>query len=314
MSGFNLRSASIRAVLALALLVIPTGTLSGQAYCSPQSPCTLLPDDKNGTPRWQGHALALGANAALGALSAGVVRAARGESFWDGFYRGGAGGGIAYLGRYIAVQDLLGAGLIGRQTTALGASITGNAITGSGTFERLTFPLGPVRIHRSPSGARVTLDLLTIAGTIHGLTRSGSKFDLHRSLESGTITFRADSIPGGLDGYTRMGKAIGGTVFYRRSYSYRLRHEIIAHETVHVLQHDFAGIALGSPFESWLADRMPAPIAKPLRYLDLGSYSVLRLIPLAFGVTGPDTPWEREAYFLVRNSPAPTPVFRLLSP
>jgi len=247
--------------------------------------------------------VALGANMAIGAVSAGVVRALKGESFWRGFVRGGAGGGIAYLGKYLATQDFAGSRLVGRQTAAVGASITYNALTGRGTFETLTFPFGPFRFHHTPDGNRVTIDLVTVGGIIYALSRPGAMFDLENTLATSSIVFSADTIRRRANGNDVLGRAVGGVVIYQGAASMLtdIRNSIIDHEMVHVLQHDYAGITLGSAFEGWLAGKLPEGIGKPLRYFDLGTYSVLELIPRALGIEERDTPWEREAYFLVEE-------------
>lgn len=290
--------------LALLALVIPTPPVSAQiltAPCSlPPQPCITPPPIDPGRPRWQGHTLALASNAALGGVAAGVVRAARGESFWTGFTRGAAGGGIVYLGKFIGTHDLPAIGLVGRQTAALGATITRSAMSGGGAFDHLTFPFGPVKIHRDSAGTRLTIDLPTVIGTIHGLTRSGARFDPGRSLATGAVVFEVDSIHSRESGWLALGRTIGGTIFHRSPPHYRVSSgEIMAHELVHVIQHDFATITLSVPFESWLADRLPTPLARPLRHLDLGSHMMLQALPGALGVDRRKTPWEREAYFLV---------------
>lgn len=290
--------------LMLAVLLLSTNPASGWGQSNGQ-PCIGIypcpaPATPSQSPRWQGHALALGINAALGGLSAGIVRAARGESFRDAFFLGAAGGGITYFGKYVAAQQSPGAGLIGRQAAGLGASLTRNAITGSGSFERLSLPLGPILIHYSAAGTRLTLDLPTVAGTIYGLSRPGSRFDLKKSLATGAVVFEVESIRRQRDGEFILGMAIGGVILYRTDpHFYYSQDEIIAHEVVHVVQHDFAEISFSSPFEEWLATKLPGPLARPLRYLDLGSHMMLRVLPEVLGVDSRDAPWEREAYFLV---------------
>lgn len=296
------------AILGLAALLLATDIRSAWAQgvgppCMQPTPCQP-PGFRHETPRWQGHSLALGINMALGGLSAGIVRAARGDSFRDGFYRGAAGGGIAYLGKYITTTQTPGIALVGRQTAAFGASITRSALTGSGPFDRLSFPLGPVWIHRSDSGTKVTLDLPTVAGTIYGLTREGSRFDLGRSLATGAVVFQVDHIR--RQGTQQvLGTAIGGAILYRPDpHLFFSIDEIMAHEVIHVLQHDYVATAISSPFEGWLSGRLPGPLARPLRYLDLGSYMLLWALPGALGVASRDAPWEREAYFMVPGPPA----------
>jgi hypothetical protein len=243
----------------------------------------------------------LGINSAIGGVTAGLVRAAHGDNFWEGFVRGAAGGGVVYLGKFIGSHDFPGIGLVGRQTAALGASVTRNALTGVGTFDHLTIPLGPIRIHRDTAGTRLTVDLSTVVGTIYGLSSPGSRFDLGRSLATGAVVFQVDSIRNRSPERDPLGRAVGGAILYRPTPSYHsiTTGEIMGHEIVHVIQHDFALTTLSAPLEGWLAGRLRGPIARPLRYLDLGSHALLQAIPGVLGVDPLTTPWEREAYFLV---------------
>lgn len=264
-----------------------------------QPPEPGIPGDE-GRPRWQGHSIALGVNVALGAVTGGVGRVIQGGDFWDGFSIGGLGGGISYLGKYVAAQDFSGSHLLGRQTAALGASINYNAMTGRGALETLSFPIGPVRLHHSPEGRRVTIDLITVGGAIYAASRSGSEFDLKRSLLSSGLVFSAEKIGSTDPNRTVLGRTVGGVVLYRRGYESRpdLQRMIISHEMVHLLQHDYAGISIGSAFEGWLVDKLPDRVAGPLRHFDFGSYTLFKAIPSALGISYEKSLWEHEATFL----------------
>lgn len=291
-------------LLAITIAAIPGTQIWAQGWAPQQNSGTgagTAPPPPLPSPRWEGHAIALGANIALGAITAGVTRAIKGEPFWSAIGKGGAGAGIAYLGKYVATQDFTGAKLLGRQTAALGASVTYNAVTGRGIFETLTFPLGPVRIHRTPEGSRVTIDLLTAAGIFYAYTRPGGMIDLPRTVATGTIVVLADSIRRGEGGAGVVGRTVGGVIIYRTGHeiSEEMEEAILRHEMVHVLQHDYAGITIGSPFEGWLIGKMPEDVAERLRDFDFGTYALLKLVPFALGIRGRDVPWEREAYFLV---------------
>lgn len=250
--------------------------------------------------RWQAHVFVLGINAAVGALTAGVVQYATGGSFETGFLRGAAGGGLTYAGKLFSTRHTFGAKLIGRQTAAIGASVTRNAITGAGPLERLSLPLGPIRINLSSEESWVTLDLPTLVGAVYGMTRPGSEFNLGESLATGTLVFEVDLIRPDRNNHRILGNAIGGTVLYRRDpLSVVPVEDIIAHEMIHVIQNDFEAIAFGTPFEEWAIQWLPKSIASPMRHLDLGTQMVIRTIPKLAGVESRDAPWEREAHFMV---------------
>jgi hypothetical protein len=150
---------------------------------------------------------------------------------------------------------------------------------------------------------RVSIDLPTTVGAIYAVTLPGAKFDLGRSLSTGSVVFGARALRRDLVDGLGIGMAIGGTIVYRlREYqSPGEIHEIIAHEAVHVSQHDYGMTAFGDPFEGWLAGKAPTRLGAPLRALDFGSYASIKLLVNALGITDRDTPWEREAYFLVQD-------------
>lgn len=83
----------------------------------------------------------------LGGLTAGIVQRLRGGSFSDGFARGAVGGAVAYAGRRIAAERFDGAGLLGRQVGAVGASVVRNASERRPSLERLFFPAGPLHVY-----------------------------------------------------------------------------------------------------------------------------------------------------------------------
>lgn len=81
-----------------------------------------------------------------------------------------------------------------------------------------------------------------------------------------------------------------GTTFYRN----------FAHERVHVLQHDSANIVWSRPLERFVLTDI-VPFGGDRRgYPHLGLYSLLKL-PIHDVVDYAKRPWEREAFFLMRN-------------
>lgn len=92
-------------------------------------------------PSWVGDVSFLGANVILAGITAGMRQALSSGSFEEGFAKGALGGAIAYGGRRLAVRDFAGAGFLGRQLSAVGISITGNAGEGVPALSRLTLPV-----------------------------------------------------------------------------------------------------------------------------------------------------------------------------
>ena len=89
-----------------------------------------------GPPTWVGELAFLSGNAALGGLTAALIRELRGGSFWEAFLDGALGGAVVY-----------GAGLAGREVAAVGTSIVRNASDGRGTLEQLVLPIGVARLY-----------------------------------------------------------------------------------------------------------------------------------------------------------------------
>lgn len=86
---------------------------------------------------WVGEVTFASANALLAGLSAGLLQVIRKGSFKHGFATGALGGAVVYTGRRLAVEDFWGAGLMGRQISAVGSSLTRNAGDGEPVFSRI---------------------------------------------------------------------------------------------------------------------------------------------------------------------------------
>ncbi|MGH7482838.1 MAG: hypothetical protein ACRELV_11835 [Longimicrobiales bacterium] len=208
-------------------------------------------------PEWAGHATFLGGNALLAGLSAGILQELRGGSFSDAFARGALGGAVAYVGRRIVVERFDGAGLLGRQVSALGLSVARNAGEGRGSLERLMVPLGPVRVYvdRAAGTVRPKLDLVGVIAMAHIALQNETDFDAWASLSAGAPVF---DVPGRAlisdDGIVR-GAEYTGTIML--SGVPDGGGDTFAHERVHVLQDDFLFLLFGDPIESGLAGLTP---------------------------------------------------------
>lgn len=243
------------------------------------------------------------ANALLAGLTAGVSRALRGGSFVDGFLRGGAGGAVAYAGRRIAVGRTPAAGLLGRQVHAVGASVTRNAATGAGTLASVVLPLGPLRVdvgRRPGEGVpRLRVSGADAVMSIWAFSRPELSLDVGESVSSGALVFdSSEHIEVG--GNRIQGVAFGGVVLL--SGFLRDRGHALAHERVHILQHDFVSRLWTGPLEDWLLGHVPGSRHLPSwlqpDLLEPGLAAVLA----SFGsLHSDDLPWEVEARSLTER-------------
>jgi hypothetical protein len=255
-------------------------------------------------PSWVAQFTALSANAVLSGLTAGLFREIRGGSFQDGFTRGAMGGAIIYSGKRVAVERFTGAGLVGREIAAVGASVVRNASDGIGSFDRLILPASVTRIYwnRAAREIAVKLDAVAAGYAIYGITEKHLELDTRKSLCSGTFVFKTDNeiiiTRGGAThaaGISRAGLVLladvpaWGTDFLERAF---------AHERVHVLQDDQLFITLNDHADDWAFSKLHA--RRVSRYVDINvTTEALRLLSRAIPRHA-DRPWEIEAIYLTR--------------
>ena len=243
-------------------------------------------------------------NAALGGLTAALVQTLRGGSFWEALRDGAVGGAFAYAGKRIAVEDFWGAGLLGREVAAVGASVVRNASDGRATLARLVLPVGVARLYLEadsasglPTRAHLKFDLPTFVSAVYFGTRPGSEFAAGASLSAGTPVFLTAER---WSEQSWEGSQAAGALWLhgnpRDPYPEVEKESVFAHERVHVVQYDFGFLAWSDPMEGWIAQRLPGG-AWVDRHLDLGLY--LAPWALANHLTPHDQrPWEHEAHFL----------------
>lgn len=228
----------------------------------------------------------VGANAVASGAVAGLLQRVRGGSFKDGFIRGAAGGLIVFGGKQLAVGDLPGAGLLGRQVAAVGASVVHNAGAGVGSFDELVLPLGLVHLHRSADAerkVRLRLDLVTTVYFVRGLMDSSWRFDPGGSLSSGAPVFRAPAYRPTEDVW--LGHATAGIIVVRERDSLMIRspkyeRAVFAHERVHVLQDDQVAIGLGRTLQGAALSIVPRGEWVDRR-VDLGLHYLI-MLPAAY--------------------------------
>lgn len=214
---------------------------------------------------------------------------------------------MSYVGKRVAASGFDGAGFLGREISAVGASLTANAGDGIGSFNRILLPLGPVPIRlaliRGNSGlsVRPLVDLASSAAFVYGIAAGRYGFDWESSMSSGAAVFRERSpyiglAPPGISGSEGMVGAttIGGTIF--TSYLAPEEH-ILAHERVHTLQFDYLVTTVGDRADTWAMERFPT----------VDNWLKINLVPTAFGgfnqvlkgiADNNSLPWEREANLL----------------
>lgn len=257
--------------------------------------------DRWDPPVWVGHVTFLGSNALVGGLTAGLTQALRGGDFSDGFARGALGGAVAYAGRRLSVEQFDGAGLLGRQVSAVGISVVRNAGEGRGTLERLFFPLGPVHVYLDRSdGVRFQpkMNLYTLGWGMVAVLQEETVFEWSASLSAGALVFSSPRRHVIGDGRSVSGTVVGGNIILS-DIREPLRRETFAHERVHVLQLDFMFYAWSDPVERRIAER--SEIGRSLyRFVDFGvaAPSTFAALSIFLDLRYDDRPHELEANFL----------------
>jgi hypothetical protein len=253
------------------------------------------------------EALSIGANALFGGLAAGIQRRAQGGSFRAAFARGLVGGGATYAGKRIAVERFSAAGLLGRELSAVGSSVSRNAADGRGILSRVMVPVGPLHVYVGAwdgggSRVRVRVDVAATAAAVYAATQPGARLDAGESLSSGAVMFRRTGTAAEV-GFE--GAHAAGTMTVRHPTGSTTDPEqiwrITAHERVHVLQYDQAFLLAALPAERWALRRSRAT-RNIGRWIDLGANAPAEA---ALGLALPYRwrPWEREAYYLSRTVP-----------
>lgn len=222
----------------------------------------------------------LGINSLLGGLTGALGAAIRGEPAGRPFFQGTLGGGLAFAGKRIAVEEWWGAGLAGRQVTSVGSSIVGNAAAGRGTLDRLAFGLGPVRLY---AGREVDglvdwrVDAVGTAFVLRSLVSSSTKLQVGESLSAGAFVFRS-----------RTGSyAVPGMISFADE-------GWIPHERIHVLQWDQSFLFWGDPVEEWIAGRVGF-FERVKRRVEFNFVGWVGLAFVARRWEHRDWPWEKEA-------------------
>jgi hypothetical protein len=277
--------------LMFALLVAVPQASYAQAGCTWASCARVVDASTYPVPTGEGTRLdVLGMNMALGAATAAVVAVVRRRPVVKAAALGALGGSVTYMGKSLASQKFDGAGLLGRQVGAVGASITRDAVEGHDPFRRVVLPLGVVRLHMDADAedrVRVRADLASIAASVAALAQGGD-LDLSRSLSSGTPVFKVSRESNEWNGIH-----LAGVIWLRDDLWYRHARQTISHEMVHVVQHDASFIAWAEPLERATFGRIPG-FRFVHRWTDFGLQVPFRALGNTV-LTYEDRPWEWEA-------------------
>jgi hypothetical protein len=283
-------------LVATALAILP-GAATAQCVDGADGRC----------PRWVGEFTTLSANAVLAGLTAGVAQRVRGGDFAAAFVRGAVGGGVIHAGKRIAAERFTLAGLIGRETAALGASMVGNAGAGAGWFDNVALPIGPVRLEVRRGAARrlsARVDAVALGWIVWAVAERELRFSGRESMSAGAPVFLTNDrvLRFGDDGAHAAGVTNAGVIFAADvpGYGRAFRDRALAHERVHVLQQDHIALLWTDPLIDALLRRVPlAREARPFLHVN-ASTELLRGLGRLIPRHG-ERPWELEATFLARE-------------
>jgi hypothetical protein len=214
----------------------------------------------------------LALNTLLGAGTAALHAALRGENVPRAVLTGAGGGAVVYAGKRVVATEFAGAGLAGRSIAAVGTSIVLNAGHGRRPLSRVLLPLGPVHLHLdlddSPGldAIRVNASELIVLAWL--VSRPELAFDWNATLRHGAPVFYAADHEIRSGDVLVDGLAFNGAVVISgfRSSS---RSQVTRHEVVHVLQNDFVSAAWSAPLEA-LFMRQQTWGERTLRYVQPG--------------------------------------------
>jgi hypothetical protein len=194
------------------------------------------------------------------------------------------GGAAVYGGKVLAVMD--GARpFLGRQLAAVGSSAARNAGAGEGLLAHVTLPLGPLHLHLAagePRAAWVSVDVLGLAAVTGALLAYDATLDWSASLAAAApvlvVADPKDRLPWN-------GRHVGGVLLLRDDHDSGrpvMEAETLAHERVHLLEHDQMALLWSDPIERNLLERWTVT-RRVHRYVDLtfsaGLNAGLRLLP-----------------------------------
>ncbi|MGQ0714376.1 MAG: hypothetical protein ACT4PJ_11695 [Gemmatimonadaceae bacterium] len=244
----------------------------------------------------------LAVNGALGGFSAAMVALAKGKNPWRAALQGFGGGVALGAGKQIAGNRFDGAGLVGRQVSAIGTSLVRSA--SEDTLVMLV-PVGPVTFEVRPSAVdrvRPRVNVISAGTMLYYIIRDDTRFDLTATLSSGAPVFRFPTeTVSTRDGIIFGRMDFGTIVLGARPPIMDLQRQLtLPHEAIHVAQYDFLDHALALPPERAILRKIGVGEGF-LRHADLGIVSVMLAGILQMHMDYDDRPWEREAVILTEG-------------
>lgn len=265
----------------------------------PECPREPVPDRASKASR---HFAAASVNVAIGGVIAAVRARVGQRPVWPAFLGGAAGGAVAYGGKRLIGTRTPIAGIVGRQTSAIGAAMVNNAAEGRPLFTPLVFPIGPVRLYvrdRSSSGeparTHAKIDLAGALATIYYAAQPGAKLDPVLTLAASAPVFVGNPPGEGL----HIASHSAGVIAIDPDLGGPGRRRSVAHELIHASQYDFAFITMSAPAEKIVLGSHPT--GRWLhKYFDL-SLNAPALMLLNAVIEHDKRPWETEAVLMVER-------------
>jgi hypothetical protein len=240
---------------------------------------------------------------AIGAVTAGVWRAANHRPVWRGVGRGAAAGAVVYAGKRIIAGERPIAWWTGRQLAAIGSSEIANAGRALPILSRAVLPAGPLRIHVDRAAKRkvaLRLDFASVVAITTVALQPNSDFALHESLATSAVVFLSPKISGAVGSHTAGVVKLSEFVPDGSFSHLETKRNVLSHEMIHAAQYDFLFTALGDPIQLELASRIPG--ARPVtRFVDFNLTLIAQLAGNAT-IGYKARPWEKEARSIAKDS------------
>jgi hypothetical protein len=273
-----------------------------EAMAQQQPPPPPTHEHAGGHLSGRDRAAHLAVNGALGGFSAAMFALARGKNPWRAALVGFGGGVAMGAGKQVAGRRFDGAGLIGRQLSAVGTSVVRSA---SEDTMIVLVPLGPMTLEVRPRAVDRVRPRVSLVGSgtmLYYVIRSDTRLDLGATLSAGAPVFRFP---------TETVSTRDGIIFGRMDFGTILlgaeplvhdaqRRVTLPHESIHVVQYDFLEHALALPPERAILRKLGVG-ERFLRHVDIGVISVMLAGILQMHMSYDERPWEREAVILTEG-------------
>jgi hypothetical protein len=244
----------------------------------------------------------LAVNGALGGFSAAMFALARGKNPWHAAVMGFGGGVAMGAGKQVAGKRFDGAGLVGRQLSALGTSVVRSA---SEDTMIVLVPMGPMTLEVRPRAVdrvRTRVNLVGSATVLYYIIRADTRVDVGATLSAGAPVFRFPTETVSTRDGIIFGRMDFGTIVLGAAPSVldEQRRMTLPHESIHVAQYDFLEHALSLPPERAILRALGVG-ERFLRHIDIGVISVMLAGVLQMQMGYDERPWEREAVMLTEG-------------